>query len=177
MSSLRTKALLLASASMLLGVGIGAYGSRLVYGHAAPIDPEPRVECPPCPECEAEPEERVADLVVLGQEPELPAADTPPPLPGLPVAALDRAGRALASATTACWGGAPSGTGLVLDLTVTATHGEGRVRTLRTLKTNGCEAAACDPISQCISEAARALRFAWEGSDGETHLVWPLSSP
>ncbi|MBI4816425.1 MAG: hypothetical protein HY791_09205 [Deltaproteobacteria bacterium] len=169
----KSKGVLLICAGMLVGAAIGAYGTKVVYGE----NPRPTATaaCPSCPACVAQTDEQPTDVEVFGTEPELPNAGSPPP-PGLPVSALERAGRAVDGAIGACWSGIDRGTAVVLDLTVTATSGQGWFRAVRAVKAPECDGGRC-PAVECIETASRQATFAWEGADGETHLVWPLVAP
>lgn len=179
-----TQTILAFAAGLLIGGAGGAYAMRLVYGDApARVDVgapqnELRLRCPECRACPPP-----VDCGELGLVPEavpstpLSPREVLPPesggLPGLPPLALKRASEAVRTAVAPCVAQAEELDAhgvLLLDITVTATGGQGFVRTLEA----GGRTGAPGPVEPCIIDRAWSARFAWDGDDGVQRLKLPI---
>ncbi|MEL6186088.1 MAG: hypothetical protein AAFU79_15795 [Myxococcota bacterium] len=171
------------SICFLLGGAAGVFGVRTLYGEVDRVVPETRktLVCPPPPPCPAcPPPVDCGDASVLPSSPttdpdvEAEVLDPEAPaLPGLPASVLPYAHEAVREVLEPCLAEAPPdfpGVAL-LQLTVTATGGEGFISEVIVLQaTGGAEAAA-----SCLEEAARTARFPWAGGDGRLTFKLPVS--
>lgn len=179
-----TQTILSFAIGLVVGAAGGAYGMRLVYGEApsrvevSAREGEIHPRCPECPACPPP-----VDCGELGVVPEttlqapLDASEEAFPesggLPGLPPLALQQASEVIRIAVAPCLAQADALDAhgvLLLDLTITATGGQGFVRTLDATGRTGDPG----PLEPCITARAQAARFSWDGDDGSQRLKLPI---
>lgn len=167
------------TAALSLAVGLfagaigGAYAMTIVYGDGPSERIAPSERCPPPPPCEPclpAPSCPTAVPMVELDEDALPPVDLPVAAEvGLPQSAVNLAMKGFARESEVCRAGA-SGT-LVLDLTVTASTGLGRISGLETVLAEG-DARSALP---CLEAAAKRVQFEWSAGEGRARLRYPLS--
>lgn len=158
-------------------------GVRTLYGDIDRVEPEPTraLECPPPPPCPACPPP--VDCGVLGKFPVDPETQDPRPtpdfseppegvgLPGLPASVIPLAHRAVQDGIAECLRSASDNGVALLELTVTATEGQGFIRNATVSRaTRGAR-----EVSDCLVESARRVRFEWSGRDGQLTFKLPVS--
>ncbi len=172
---------IVAMVCLLLGALVGAYAQRVLYGQVrAELNPAPAPKpyCPPapeCPVCPAPPD--CGELGVIPREDSAPSMlpaedDTDPPAPvrGLSPSVIPVAKAAFSRAREGCLGfeDGPSGF-VVLDLTVTATSGQGRISELAL---RGGPAVP-PTLRECLKRVALRTTFPW-AEEGQLRLKYPL---
>lgn len=172
--------------SLLVGGALGAFVTRSVFGDAVePIDPRPAKEvvCPPVKECAPCPPPVCADVGAVPTStrtaPALaPTNDEPvrDARPGLPASAIQRASQEVRTLATTCVDQAAQAgaRGIVLlDLTVTATGGQGWVSEAHVLERSP-DARDTAAAEACLVEGARRARFPVAAEDGEARFRLPV---
>lgn len=89
---------------------------------------------------------------------------------GLPSSAVALAVKGFSREIEICRGGAASGM-LVLDLTITASAGIGRISSMTEVSASGTGSASLP----CLEAASRRVQFEWSSGEGKTKLRYPLS--
>lgn len=163
-----------------LGIALGAYAMRILYGdpradavRPAPARPVECPACPPCPVCPPPPECEDGRRVPSEAQREGASVDTstrteaqPPGPPGVALSAVQAAEAAVLRAVRACEGRGSA----VLELTVTVTSTTGRISdvvvTRARLEGAGLEA--------CLERAARSARFDTTSPEGSSVLEVPV---
>lgn len=171
---------------MLVGGAVGAYATRAIYGDSPenidPVTPRQKI-CPTCecPVCPPPPDcgdvngvpTSTAPRAILIPEDEEPDRHTKP---GLPASAVQLATGSVRTEVRPCLATIPyevHGT-VLLDLTVTATGGQGFISDASMVERSG-DAVSSSELEHCLVEAARAAKFEWSGEDGEAHVRLPVA--
>ena len=63
---------------------------------------------------------------------------------------------------------------VLLDLTVTATGGQGFISDASMVERSG-DAVSSSELEHCLLEAARRAKFEWSAEDGEAHVRLPVA--
>lgn len=176
------RTLFVAGFCLLVGAAGGSLATKALYGDGGGVvvpAPVARPECPVCKECPAcPPPPDCGELGVVPTTPPPPSGEGeegPPPdqKPGLPASVIKPAGTAVETLIEPCLTAKEaeglSGT-VVLDLTVTATGGQGFISEVLVTRRVG----AVDAIEPCLTGAAKRARFEWPTSEGELKFKLPV---
>lgn len=175
-----------AGLSMLAGGAIGSYATRLIFGGSTenidPVTPRQKI-CPPCecpmcpppPDCgdvNAVPTSTAPRAILLPEDDEVDRDKRP----GLPASAVQLATKQVREETKACLNALQvevHGT-LLLELTVTATGGQGFISDASMIERSG-DAVSSNDLEHCLLDAARRAKFDWPAEDGEAHVRLPVA--
>ncbi|MBK6684336.1 MAG: hypothetical protein IPG45_07670 [Deltaproteobacteria bacterium] len=176
------RTLFIAGFCLLVGAAGGSLATRALYGDGGGVvvpTPPTRPECPICKECPAcPPPPDCGDLGVVPTETPPPTilgedGPTPEAKPGLPASVIKPAGTAVEVLIEPCLTAKEaeglSGT-VVLDLTVTATGGQGFISEVLITRRVG----AVESVEPCLSDAAKRARFEWSEGEGELKFKLPV---
>lgn len=168
------------TAALFLGIGLfagaigGAYAMTIIYGEPPSERIAPSERCPPPPPCERCPPApscpTAVPMVELEEGDIVPLELPNPQETGLPESAVSLAMNGFARESSPCRTEETSGT-IVLDLTVTASAGLGRISKLLRVSSEG----SADQALPCLESAAGRVQFEWSGSDGRSKLRYPMS--
>lgn len=162
------------SLGLFAGAIAGAYVMTVIYGEPPSERIAPSERCPPPPPCEACPPvpscPTAVPMVELDEDDIAPIEVPNTTEAGLPGSAVALATRGFAREVESCRGGEASGT-IVLDLTITASAGIGRISAINSVSAEG----GGDRALPCLESAAARVQFEWTSGEGRTRLRYPLS--
>ncbi len=175
--------LVVSGLTFVLGGAAGIMLTRTIYGveggQVSPAPPPvvaacPPPSCAPCPVCQEPTETAVvpppitetATLAAPGPKP----LDLGPAKAGLPAQAISLASGAVTGQLGPCLNTPNANGTLVLELTVTATGGQGFIREVLIGRRTGNVA----PVEDCVLVGAKRARFDWAGADGELKFKLPV---
>lgn len=159
-------------ASLVVGAALGSYATAALFGSSETVNVNPQ-KAPPAEPCRCEiPMPEPVDPLATSRVGEGITEIDAPRLPGLPRSALELATRAAHEQFGPCaTSSAAVGQGtLILELTVTATGGQGFVKDGGVVDRTG----ETEWAEQCMMRRLPAVRFEWSGGDGQQTLKLPL---
>ena len=168
----------MAALSLVLGLFVGAVGGAyvmtVIYGEPPTERIAPSERCPPPPPCEACPPvpscPTAVPMVEMGEDELAPIEVSPAQAAGLPGSAVALAVKGFTREVETCKGGDSSGD-IVLDLTITASAGLGRISAL----SEGSASGMASKAMPCLEAARARVQFEWATGEGQARLRFPLS--